>query len=98
MTEEDFAEELGLEENPDEVEYLPRELPKGDTPEQGDAPMLDSNASPFNDSTQQNNAMKKTSSHYIINARGPDDVFHISDGHATRINRAYLKKQSAAAD
>lgn len=53
--------------------------------------MLDSNASPFNGSTQHNNAMKKTSSHYIINARGPDDVFHISDGYATRINRAYLK-------
>lgn len=36
MTEENLTEELGLEKNPDEVEYLSRELPKGDTPEQGE--------------------------------------------------------------
>ena len=93
VTEEQFAEELGLEESSHDAGYLPRELPDDEIPQQPgyeDAPMSDSYASPSNDSQWPDNTVGNISSHYIINARGPNDVFHISDGHATAINRAHL--------
>ena len=42
----------------------------------------------FNKSQRPNEIMRDIASHYIVNARGPNNVFHISDGHATTIDCA----------